>query len=214
MIHFGNNHCFFFVFRHQGHIQEFTKGEPKGLRDGSPQRGLYGQNNYSNPREHKQSRDKNWLTVTGGHAPSGYAPVCHCHCRMNKDIQYAAGNSFQSQRWTVIRQTTSRSKVFDRTTRWDLIWVDMISLWRIVRDNLYSSSFSDYCVDLLVPCIEYFLLSDTVFLLICVSTVMTCLLLYYRILQQSGILVRCILFCFVAFRRIYMYVCFSFLCYH
>ena len=44
--------------------------------------------------------------------------------------------------------------------------------------------------------------------LICVSTVMTCLLLYYRILQQSGILARCILFCFVAFHRIYMYVFF------
>ena len=36
---------------------------------------------------------------------------------------------------------------------------------------------------------------------------MTCLLLYYRIQQQSGILARCILF-FVAFHRIYMYVCF------
>jgi len=37
---------------------------------------------------------------------------------------------------------------------------------------------------------------------------MTCLLLHYRIQQQSGILARCILFCFVAFRRIYMYACF------
>jgi len=40
---------------------------------------------------------------------------------------------------------------------------------------------------------------------------MTCLLLHCRILQQSGILARCILFCFVAFHRIYMYVCFSLL---
>ena len=32
-------------------------------------------------------------------------------------------------------------------------------------------------------------------------------LLHYRIQQQSGILARCILFCFVAFYRIYMYVC-------
>jgi len=36
---------------------------------------------------------------------------------------------------------------------------------------------------------------------------MMCLLLHYHILQQSGILARCIVFCFVAFHRIYMYVC-------
>jgi len=53
---------------------------------------------------------------------------------------------------------------------------------------------------------EYFLQSYTVFLLICVSTVMTCLLLHYRN-RVAYLLAVLLYFVFVAFHRIYMYVC-------